>query len=636
MKQRKNNIKILGIIPVIIVTFVLRIMYSSYMSNLQEQFDQINRDIKEGTTIVLTPDADTALLSKIIYENGYCDTMPDAEFIANTLVERQKEERLSSLYSLQKRKYGQVSAHVADSLSVLKKTLNDSREKIGLKTDSVYESFKNDSLFEVIRTNCLGSDSIIVVVERENTKERCKNIPVRLQLHHRIDTIINPLTLEYGTTNENGMVVFRNLCADSSFSVLPIKMDYEYGRTQGVVGGEWNNNEFTFVEKEHMIPLFTNNTLRQIKNEGTIIVREPDEVFKELVKSRKWFYILWWLLALAIISSPVFHFFKRKLFPKRIALFPPRELSFSSGIIIACCMFLSGVSILMMFSMRDPVNDEIQGWIMTEGVMGGVGVAILLQCWDIVKLYNRKLFPFRRHQGLEKIHMRGLGWLVIALVLTTMLFIPGLGKSVGGMTVNIDLGAFEFQPSEIAKFLVVLFSAIFFTENIDWIIHYSNEFETNIKGKITTMLGMIMGLMILLGIYSQLGDMGPALVLGITFVLLYSFCKSGQELREGEGTQRIKFLKSDFMILIYGVVSYVLFLLAFRRFFEELFGAKWGGDCSVFIVAWRVGACWAVPDKEIYKDQTSSFRARATVPRNSCYYESRHFCLCSWQYCWKR
>ncbi|MBO4409482.1 MAG: hypothetical protein J5775_01885, partial [Spirochaetales bacterium] len=29
----------------------------------------------------------------------------------------------------------------------------------------------------------------------------------------------------------------------------------------------------------------------RINNEGTIIVREPDEVLKELVKSRKWFFI---------------------------------------------------------------------------------------------------------------------------------------------------------------------------------------------------------------------------------------------------------------------------------------------------------------------------------------------------------
>lgn len=584
MKQIRNKYnRWLGIVPVILVTFLLFNLYASYTNNLQERFDKINQSIKEGTTVVLEPNTVKDSLIRIIYENGYCDSINDAEFIANTLIERQKHDRLESLYSLQKRDIGQVTAHFADSLRVLDTILSISRSRIGLS---------NDSIFDYTSLSYLGSDSIVVVVERElektsrfqlrTPKERCSNVPVRLQLHHHNDTIKNPLTLGYDTTNENGVVVFRGLCPDSSYSVLPIRDGFEYRSSKGVVGGEWaiveggrlkrelhkvknwindtKDKEFRFIEKEHKIPLFTNAALRLIKNDGSILVRTPDEFKSELAKSRNCLLVSWWVLTLAIL------------------FLPKRRLDFKAGLIIACCMFLTGLSVLMMFSMVDPVNDELRGWDMTIGILFGVGVAFVLQFFDIVKRYNRRRSFFtiklkKKEKELhikkpiftlfERWHLRGLGWLMMAIVLTCLLFTP-LGSSVGGMKVNLNVVGIKFQPSEIAKYLIIMFTAIFFTENIDRIIHYSNEFDTNLLRKTKSMLVISVGLILLLGLYFFLGDMGPGLVLGITFVLLYSFSKSKQDLRDEELVKWKKWLKCDFMMLVYGVVSYVLVLLLFR------------------------------------------------------------------------
>lgn len=553
MKQKESNNKALGVIPVIFATIVLWLMYSFCLRSYNDRFKKIDQDIKDKTTIVLSPDANPGSLSRIIYENGYCDSINDAEFIANTLIERQKHERLESLYSLQKRDIGQVTAHYADSLGVLDTILSISRSRIGLT---------NDSIFEYTTLSYLGSDSIVVVVERElektsrfqlrTPKERCGNVPVRLQLHHHNDTIKNPLTLGYGTTNENGIVVFYGLCCDSSYSVLPIRDGFEYGSSKGVVGGEWTNdtkeNEFRFIEKEHRIPLFTNVALRIIKNDGSILVRTPDEFKSELAKSRNCLIVSWWVLTLVIL------------------LLPKRRLDFKAGLIVACCMFLTGLSVLMMFSMVDPVNDELRGWDMTKGVMAGVIIAALLQGLDFNKIYNRGRFPY--FEWFERWHLRGLGWLVVALLLTTMLWFPGLGQSIGGMKVNLNLFGLVFQPSEIAKYLMIMFTAVFFTENIDRVIHYSNEFDTNLLRKTKSMLVFSVGLILLLGLYFFLGDMGPGLVLGITFVLLYSFSKSKQDMRDEELVKWKKWLKCDFMMLVYGVVSYVFVLLLFRGTFK--------------------------------------------------------------------
>lgn len=592
--KKPNTISVLlklGFIPVLLATIVLFKMYNSYLSNLKEDFAQIDKDIENKTAIVLSPEADPELLSKIIYENGYCETMPDAKFIADTLIRRQERKRLPSLFSLQESDYGQVSASVADTIHVLEKALSISRKKLGLTDD-------NDYAFPVPTPT--GTDSIVVVVERElektsafqlrTPKEPCQNVPVRLQLHHHIDTLENPLTLALKTTNEQGIVVFRDLSANQSYSVLPIMDGCEYGGSKGVIGGEWvvkhsgikqwvhnlknwiadtNDNEFTFIEKEHRIPLFTNTTLRQIKNENTITVRTPGEFKKVLNQSGLCFLLIWWILSFAII------------------LLPRRKLDFHSGLVVACCMLLSGLSVLMMFSTRDPLNDEIMGWDMTVGVMIGVLSAVVLLIIDtyidIVKRYNQEKFPF--YAGLSKVHLRGMGWLLVALLLTGLLFVPGLGRSVGGMRVNLKLpGLPLFQPSEIAKYLIVLFSAIFFTENIDWIIHYGEKYVASLGKKAKVMTGIILGLLLLMLIYVVLGDMGPGLVLGITFVLLYSFSKSKQDLRDKENVRWKKIMKCDFMLLVYGVVSYALCLLFFRRLCDPWYVV----GSLVWLVVWVI------------------------------------------------
>lgn len=602
MKQKENNNKALGVIPVIFATIVLWIMYSFCLRSYNDKFDQINQNIKDKTTIVLSAYTDSVLLKKIIYDNGYCETERDAAFVAKTLVDRLqngKMEDFNYLYALQKRANGQVSAHIADSCQVLSTALLVSREKIGVTNDSVfqYESPMDSGLYSI---------SVVVEQELEKTsrtrKIPCADVPVRLQMHFR-DSVGDPQLqqLGYVFTNQDGVATFDGLCADSSYSVLPIREGYEYGQSKGVIGGEWivqrgllgrlwhgfmnlihnrKDGEFRFIEKEHRIPLLSNTALRQIKNERTIIVRTPDEFKSELVKSRHWVIWSWWALSIVLAF-----FFRR--WPK----LPKRKFDLSSGFIVACCMLLSGLSVLMMFSMVDPVNDELKGWDMAIGIMIGVGLTIILLFFDFVKRFNQETFPFKAYKSLKKHHLRGLGWLAMALLLTGLLF-TSLGKDVGGMRVNLKIPFIPlFQPSEIAKYLIVLFSAIFFVEKNDRIIHYSAEFDTSLKEKFKTMGWIVFGLVGLMFLYVVLDDMGPSLVLGVTFTLLYSFCKSIQDLRDDDNTRRKNWLKCDLMMLVYGVVSYAILLFIFRRFGIE-YWYFWG--IVVWLVIWVLSGALSI------------------------------------------
>ncbi len=65
----------------------------------------------------------------------------------------------------------------------------------------------------------------------------------------------------------------------------------------------------------------------------------------------------------------------------------------------------------------------------------------------------------------EKLKRWGLPALILSLVLLALVFIPGLGKSNYGATRWIGFGSFTIQPSEIAKYGFVMFTASYFAKD---------------------------------------------------------------------------------------------------------------------------------------------------------------------------
>ncbi len=182
-------------------------------------------------------------------------------------------------------------------------------------------------------------------------------------------------------------------------------------------------------------------------------------------------------------------------------------------------------------------------------------------------------------------YVKGVGYVWMALILTLLLFTP-LGVAVGGMKVNLDLG-FIFQPSEIAKYLVVLFMAAFFSINADQIIQFSKPGNTGLFGAKLRMLSVIIvSLGIVMFLYLFLGDMGPALVLAFTFIFLYSIIKSKVDLSDTTAANRLKrIFTCDIAMLFYGVVSFFMML-----YVGNMFNFLWLG-CLLWFLVWGL-LCW--------------------------------------------
>lgn len=667
----------------LIATLILCGLLFFYLNNLQSSFREVTDGYKgvNPSVINLSKNIDSKKLAKILYSNGYVANIDDAEFIADTLAKRLKEERLSfpNLYHLQKRKYGKVSAVEAENAHVLWKKLNDSHEALGFvkAMPSVEDvktriDFKNDSSAVIVaKINEEKEISRGKVLDKFIGKKKelvCQpNVLVRLISYQLVGDEVQRDTA-FAKTDSMGCAYFCGLNRVNGYSVLPIRKGFEYGSTKGVRQGKFEEFKwfhrfgkkdytFRFVQLEHRIQMIDNATLKQIKNDGAITVRTPDDFRTEVIK---WFVLLviaWWALALWL----------------------KRRKKYFDPVLLASVMFLSVFCVIIMFSIQNPLTEELRGVEMATGVLIGIGLIAMFQFVDFVKLYqgdykfgfdiplsifNWLFLPFKQkvswlhpiligdytwykkfgallllllcvpfllfsgaHWLLSKFKQwtsrlllqqghvfqkalvlllllfgfpflllmrlferipswlsklpKGFGWLIFAILLTALLWTP-LGREIGGMKVNLSLLGLTFQPSEIAKYLILFFMAAFFTQNADNIIAYSQPNRTKIWSKVKTLGWLILGILLLMAIYAALGDMGPGLVIGITFVLLYSIVKSKvnlDNLTEEDKWERI--FTCDFAMMIYGVLSFALIILIG-------FGIAGGKIALLFAVLWFI------------------------------------------------
>ncbi len=626
----------------IIVSIFLCVLFFKLQKNYYYSFKDVEQAYIEGTAINLAKGIYPDKFKNVLLAHNYVDNDTAAQFISDQLANKINNEGqiLNTLSDLQKRIW-QVSASVIDTCNsrYFKEKLATSRSSLGI--DSQYKSKINSNL-DTIESLKQGNGSICIIVKAANDSAsflkkflhknytRCSGVVVRLSKHY-IDSLgIHQEIRSYVKTNTKGEAKFMGLAPDSSYSVIPICEGYEYGTPKGTIGGtlaectkDKDNLVLTckFTQIEHKIRLFDALTLKQIKEDKTITVRSPKEFKSLLTKYLSLFFGAWWGLYLCALR---------------------KKCQINRGI-LSILMFLTGFCLLTMFSINEPLVDKLLGIDMAQGIIAGIIVILLILNVDFVKLYQDKLRigfdipmecikwvfkPFRLkvkyltailsekksnvllkigalliivlclpfllidlirltkisdavNAQLDKLP-KGSGYLLVALLLTTLLFSP-LGVAVGGMKVNLKLGIL-FQPSEIAKYLIIVFMAAYFSVNANNIVKYSEKGNTILfSSKLRMLLSIIIGLGILMGLYLVLGDMGPALVLAFTFIILYSIIKSKIAL-EGlsEQKQIAKILTCDLAMLIYGVISFIIFLCI-----GNVIGSM-GIGCITWFVIWII------------------------------------------------
>ena len=125
-------------------------------------------------------------------------------------------------------------------------------------------------------------------------------------------------------------------------------------------------------------------------------------------------------------------------------------------------------------------------------------------------------------------------FLLLSIILLAFILIPGVGLTVKGATRWLDLGFFNLQPSEIAKFTMMLFLASYLVRRLEEVRRQFSGFvkPMAVVGLIAVLLLLepdygtllvlscaVMGVLLLAGApFTQYLVFGSALVLGLVFL----------------------------------------------------------------------------------------------------------------------
>jgi cell division protein FtsW (lipid II flippase)/cell division protein FtsI/penicillin-binding protein 2 len=226
------------------------------------------------------------------------------------------------------------------------------------------------------------------------------------------------------------------------------------------------------------------------KVKAQMVVRTPEEFSKT--------FALWAVLYLSAFW--LVHFAWRGLrFRGDWAILPALHL-------------LTGIGLITMVSLRDPLRDNLEFKKFALGVM--LGCAILLL----------PLFRAFQYRHLER-------WTYVPLFAAIALFVAlaFFGSGPTGSDAKVNLG--PFQPVELIKILVVLFLAGYFSGKWEWLRDLREKrlvprwLAWPDFPRFGHILPAMIGVSCALFLFFALKDMGPALVVGFVFIAMFALAR---------------------------------------------------------------------------------------------------------------
>ncbi|WP_158799937.1 FtsW/RodA/SpoVE family cell cycle protein [Pedobacter sp. L105] len=502
---RKQERIFLGLITILFIILFVRLF-----GLLQERMKAVDQGLTDGTIVNLNA-ADPAKAVQLLLAKGfYFEDQQDRALIASVIAAQHLPgETFTNIGDLNKRKFN-ILAEDADRQGGVsfKKRVALSRELLGF-TGNDEKRFQQELTsppnLSAVKDMGLGEG---VVKGGINYKgDAVQGVLIRLNTVLPFDSVDSKPFTAYARTDADGKYRFTGLPKGKAYEVIPLKPGYEFGQVKGVQ--ELNGTKtLNFTEAPHTIRLLSSKDFTLLKNDGALIVRTPAQ-----------FNLRYWMIAGGLlVAFLLLHLLLSIRFPE------------ADQLILPLLMLLTGLSFLTLLSLQDPVRDR---FLAIDSLLflylGIAAVAILLfvnlrRFTADSKLY--RLFVFQDRSAAN-----GWPWIALAAVLLAATLLFGAGPEGSGVKVNL-LG---IQPSELVKYIVVLFLAGFFALNEQFISAYSSW-----KKRWQFFSFALAAILFTLFLFLMLGDLGPAIVICFTFIMLFSFSRG------------------DFMEMAVAVILYVL------------------------------------------------------------------------------
>lgn len=181
--------------------------------------------------------------------------------------------------------------------------------------------------------------------------------------------------------------------------------------------------------------------------------------------------------------------------------------------ILPAIHLLSGIGFILMVSLRDPLRDTLEFHKFAWGNI--LGCAILLL--PLLRAFQYRVFA---------------RWIYTPLFVAVGLFLAlvVMGSGPTGSDAKVNLG--PFQPVEVIKVLIVLFLAGYFAANWERLrdLHQKAFIPAAIRSlrlpRIEHTLPVMLGVSVGLFLFFVLKDMGPALVMGFVFMIMFAVARN--------------------------------------------------------------------------------------------------------------
>ena len=294
-------------------------------------------------------------------------------------------------------------------------------------------------------------------------------------------------------TAADGCYRFDGLTDGDTVAVRPVRRYYAFTEQAVIFGGV--DQERHFKAREHQVSLVGGAAALQ-RLKPKLIVRSPG------VYARTF-----WVLVLIYLASiyGVHVFWFRRRFRGDAVLLPIVHL-------------LTGLSLMLMFSLPDPLRDIMRA----QGFVVGVAVGCLALGFVSQIDFQHKLW--RRNPFL---------WLGLGVGAAALLYVYGAGPTGSDAKVNLVVPLIgSVQPVELIKLCLVLFLAGYFARNWTFLRELRQRsglprFMKKVEvPRYRDLLPVLGGIGVALATFYLLKDMGPALVVGCTFLVLYGIVRN--------------------------------------------------------------------------------------------------------------
>jgi cell division protein FtsI/penicillin-binding protein 2/cell division protein FtsW (lipid II flippase) len=187
-------------------------------------------------------------------------------------------------------------------------------------------------------------------------------------------------------------------------------------------------------------------------------------------------------------------------------------------ILLPAVHILSGMGFLMMIRLRDPLQDAL----LFPDFAAGVGIGCILAFLASLPDYERS--PLKRLAYVP---------LLLSFILSVALILFGSGPGLSDAKVNLQIGPIQFQPVEVIKLFLLFFLAGYFADRWEFLRNL-RQAPASLPGflrgyqipKLKYALPMLIAVALAIAFFFFERDLGPALVMTLLFLILYSTARS--------------------------------------------------------------------------------------------------------------